>query len=586
MTIHMRGDRFARQKEVAAELKRYSAAYNIEQPKVVLNPYGQAPLTAVLCFSTQFPEQFIVAVNGFSWLSERTTEHVVPVVALQAGVANVVQLKQGETVRATVTICPEPLPEKVAETFGTVNEPNTLFVSLPADDEHFPAAYDGNGHCHWVFTEHLSHFWKKLSNGHFLTGAAPNVAPPYGPTALWEMDLLGRIYAEYRLPGGVSNDIVELPDSTLVVISQQPDGGTAMDELLWLNRNDGTIEKHLAMKTVLPPGYGSPAQSGSDWCHLSSVRYDDEENLLWLTAEMANAVIAVDAATATVRKVFVNNRKVGAERMNPVSSSLFQQVDDLAEPAAVYPQGNSIFVLMSNRFADKRRRAPLTLVRLNAITGQVECQEMVDKALRSPILNDFCHCGDGFILHAGGLSDGPLHEVGLFERYETPSRLLWSEGVFFNEHLGLRSRYRIGAASYGLWPVALSEASFCGDVRGVMGQWGEPVKVDVRLPVTAEEEDLSDFALSMTIDGGRLIVSATYFQGEATALVLDNGLEQLTYFIQNNRRPYGAQWLCSQTERPERRVNWGVPLPETKGDWQVGLWIDGTFYRTGEMIRI
>ncbi len=585
MAIQVYGDRFVKQKEIYEELAQFAAAHTVDNPKIVLNPYGQAPLTAVVCFTTQFPEQFVVSVNGFSWLTEKTVTHILPVVALRADEDNTIDLLQGETLRKTLTIRPNALPSGVATTFGAIHEPNTLFVSLPADNSHLPTAYDGNGECRWIFTERLSHFWKKLANGHFLTGAVPNVAPPYGPTAIWEMDFLGRLYAEYRLPGGAANDVVELPNGNLVVISQSPDGGTAMDELVWVDRKTGSIIKQLSLKSVLTPGLGSPGQSGSDWCHLSSVRYDDAENLLWLTAEMANAVIAVDAATAGVRKVFINSK--GADDISEiVQATVVEQVDIIHEPAAVYPKDKGVFVLMSNRYADKRRTAPLSIVCLNDISGRVEIQAVIDDALRSPILNDIIDLGDGYILHGGGLSNGPLNQTGLFAKNEHPDYKLWSEGVFLNESYGIRSRYHIETASYGLWPVALPSVSFRGEVRGILGQWGEPVKVDVDLPISAEEDNVSDLALSLSVDGGRLIVSATYFQGEATALILSKGDERLQYFIQNNRRPYGAQWLYSETDRPERYVQWAVPLPETSGEWHVGLWIDGTFYDTDERINI
>lgn len=585
MTIQVCGDRFAQQKEITEKLMQDAAAHTVDNPKIVLNPYGQAPLTAVLCFSTQFPEQFIVSVNGYRWLTEKTVTHLLPIVALRADADNTVHLLQNDILRKKLTIHPDALPNEVATASGLITEPNTLFLSLPADDHHFPAAYDGEGECLWIFTQRLSHFWKRLANGHFLTGSAPNVAPPYGPTAIWEMDLLGRLYAEYRLPGGAANDAVELPDGNLVVISQLPDSGTAMDELVWVDRKNGEIIKTLSLQSVLTPGFGSPGQSGSDWCHLSSLRYDDKENLLWLTAEMANAVIAVDAATAEVRKVFINVNRLH-DRLDFIKTDKVAQVDMIHEPASLYLKDGRIFVLMSNRFMDNKCAAPLSIISLNDLNGYVEGERVIDDALRSPILNNVVAFGEGYIFHGGGFSDGPSPQTGLFAKFDYPNLTLWSEGVFLSETHTIQSRYRIEAASYGLWPLALSSTSFSGVERGVLGQWGEPVKVDVNLPISAEEEDVSDLALSLCIDAGRLIVSATYFQGEATALILRKGDERLQYFIQSNRRPYGAQWLYSDTERPERYVRWAIPLPESPGQWQIGLWIDGIFYHTKETIMI
>ncbi len=57
------------------------------------------------------------------------------------------------------------------------------------------------------------------------------------------MDLIGKIYAEYRLPGGYHHDQFEMEDGNLLVLTECFENGTVEDMCVLIDRADGSILK-------------------------------------------------------------------------------------------------------------------------------------------------------------------------------------------------------------------------------------------------------------------------------------------------------------------------------------------------------
>ena len=57
---------------------------------------------------------------------------------------------------------------------------------------------------------------QRLQNGNIMLSSNRLINPPYYTTGLVEMDLLGKIYYEYVLPGGYHHDVFELENGNLI----------------------------------------------------------------------------------------------------------------------------------------------------------------------------------------------------------------------------------------------------------------------------------------------------------------------------------------------------------------------------------
>ncbi len=570
-------DTFAAQRAVDDELDRLARTHRMTDAQVVMNPYGRAPLAAVWCFHTDVPVQYVVSVGDRRWMSEKAKVHRVPIIGLEPGVENRIRLSDPEGVVAETVISAPTLPPSMAlmqqpqdPRLLPADEASTYYLALFADGDHWPALYDQHGACCGYFTEYLSHFVRPLANGHFITGAPKNPAPPYGPTALWEMDLLGRVYQELRLPQGVANDAIVLPDGHLVAITGG-DNGTVMDHLVWVHIKTGAVSHILDLRRHLSVGDVAPVRSSTDWCHLSQLYYDEAENMIWTVAEHASSLLAIDAATAEVHHIYSDKSGL-----------------PLSTPGGVCGVGETIWVLDGSRLKGALGNRMPFLLALDGISGDHRIIQQSSEA--SPVLNRLVPLREGAIAVLGGGGEsgrGP----GIFDRLEHPERQLWTVCIFLDEDGNEVQSVKLPAAAYGLFPLHESTLSYSGTVCGVVGRWASPLEIDVPLPVEANEAVPEDMHLHFDFRDGVLYLSAQFYQGEATALLLENATSEedisLKYqqvYIQNNRQPYGASWLMSKTAGPERVVCWRVPLQELTGRYHLYLWVDGTRYDTQQFI--
>ncbi len=110
----------------------------------------------------------------------------------------------------------------------------------------------------------------------------------YYKEGMIEVDLLGKIYREYMIPGGQHHDFVELPDGNLLVASDSPDLSTVEDYVVEIDRETGAVVWELDMKDLISQEDGQSASMDSDgseetdWFHNNGLAYDAENDLVLL----------------------------------------------------------------------------------------------------------------------------------------------------------------------------------------------------------------------------------------------------------------------------------------------------------------
>ncbi len=283
--------------------------YTIDNPNVILNPYGNSPLTALICFETEEEITPTMTVKGKDSLTtythtfEKNKKHYLPIYGLYANYENEINIeyvKDSKTITKTIKIKTDKLPEDmVFPTNIKKNEEklsNDLYFFTPSS-KGYTMAYDVNGDVRWYLTNNA--LWKidRLENGHLLLSTERLVNSPYYMTGMYEMDLLGKIYTEYSLPGGYHHDYYEMENGNLLVASDDFDNdyGTVEDYIVELDRNTGEIIKTWDLKNILNMEDGkSENWSSYDWFHNNSVWYDKNTNSITLSGRHQDAVINID----------------------------------------------------------------------------------------------------------------------------------------------------------------------------------------------------------------------------------------------------------------------------------------------------
>ena len=120
-------------------------------------------------------------------------------------------------------------------------------------------------------------------------------------SGLVEIDLMGKIYYEYSMPGGYHHDVYEMDNGNLLVASNDFEDGTVEDYIVLINRENGNIIKSWDLKDILPTTYGlNEMATDYDWFHNNSVWYDKNTNSITLSGRHQDAVINIEMTGPSV----------------------------------------------------------------------------------------------------------------------------------------------------------------------------------------------------------------------------------------------------------------------------------------------
>lgn len=583
-------------------------------PTVVVDPYGVAPLSALVCFETLSEEAFDVSlIDGeeriyLRYHSSETTRHRIIVPAMVNG--QCVHFSAQGTLGTKVECnLPKVSVEEPMQVEMAGNGPdNNLLFALLADGAGQPVAVNMYGDFCWTLKLPLNHRLTMLDNGHFLCGAPLQLAPPYSGTAIWEMDALGHIYREYRFENGFVSDLTVLSDGTIVAITQTAWQGTVRDTLVWIDQKTGAIKARLCAADVLPKTNGTAGQSGSDWFQGMSLRYDPASDLLYWSGLAQNVVLEIDAAKAEVKRIIGSTNGWDTQRSVPLLAleSITESVDgwnaaqtrlDLfkrpvmdgtfEEAYGVTRWGDALYYINANRYPLGRKisSTPFNVNFLDLKSGRVSLFIPNDEALISPVFCDLTLFDEQTALVlAGGLSNSDSLRPAVFARERQEDIILSAQAWYcVNGERQAVWKFDDNLVHVNLWqPKQIFFTS--GDER-VLGQWAPCPEIDIDLPYTTESRLDDDLHVKFWQDDARLYLSGTFFKGEACTLILRNEAEKHQFFLTTNRKPFGTEWLYTYgSSDVERRLNWAIPCADLQGEWQIDLLIEDILYHTNETV--
>lgn len=298
------------QKEIDVNLrKELENGYELENPFVVLNPYGNSPLTALVIFSTEKETAVTVTVKGkeaeddIKQTFDAGTDHMIPVYGLYAGMANKVIVSTADGKKKELTIetdqasyDPGKMEARMEQEEIYQYDKMTFITSLDG----YIYAVDSKGDMRWYRQGNGMPF-KQLKNGHIMYCANETLAPMYYKSGLVETDLLGKVYKEYVIPGGVHHDFVEMPNGNLLVASDARDLSSVEDCIIEIDRETGEAVYELDMKDLLnPKDGGSINRTDEDWFHNNGIWYEEESDTILLSARHVDAVIGINKTEKTI----------------------------------------------------------------------------------------------------------------------------------------------------------------------------------------------------------------------------------------------------------------------------------------------
>ena len=400
-------------------------------------------------------------------------------------------------------------------------------------------------------------------------------------TGLYEIDLLGKIYVEYSLPGGYHHDYDELPNGNLLVATNDfnNEDGTVEDTIVELNRETGDIVKTIDLKDIL---IMTDAKSENwvdyDWFHNNSVWYDEATNSITLSGRHQDAVINLDYDTGELNWI-------------------------IGDPM-ITPEGY-IFILDNgnNKSKDPDQYVPASESYTRGVMYKIDTDNMTIEQVweygkergsefYSPYISDVDYLdANHYIVHSGGIvyvdgtnSNQPAGLGGADKLVSDTVELLNDKVIF--ELVLPTNNYRIEKM-----PLYISGANFELGPALQLGSLGvTPVsetRVGFILGATPINETYESHKISLKQEYDRLVFSGQFKRENTVNVFLYKGMQSRIYNVRVSKKPYTA--LCLDIFTEEETEN-GITVTKyindagLYGTYSIYVEIDGVLYNTGKTV--
>lgn len=163
--------------------------YSLDNPNVIINPYGNSPLTGIAMFETSDYSEVSISVNGdINYTFSKNKHHIIPIYGLYADYDNTIVLRS-EGKEKVINIKTDKLPDD----FGDILcDGNYSFYN-----GNYPYASDNNGNVRWYLNRK---YYGDITvyKDNIIIGNDSYTEDNHS-TGIYRMNLLGKVYGEYLL---------------------------------------------------------------------------------------------------------------------------------------------------------------------------------------------------------------------------------------------------------------------------------------------------------------------------------------------------------------------------------------------------
>ncbi len=301
---------FEIQKEVDKEIEEYikDKQYTINNPKVILNPYKIAPLTALVIFQTEEEVSTEVKVNDKTVTNiESSKEHSIPIYGMYADYENKIELvlSSGENKELYIkTDKYDGDPITLEKTTEEV-ENNLYFVSPNFVND---CIIDGKGNVVWYISGGYAGDIEFLENGHFYI-SDPNQGKngvKINYSSFLEMDYLGKIYNQWITDYGLHHELVPLSNNKMMVLGANDDSDFFDSYIYIMDLQTGKVIQYIDLYELLHNIDPELIEGlGTDFDLVNnSADYNEETGDLLISLRGLNSLIKLNFNTKEIKWIF------------------------------------------------------------------------------------------------------------------------------------------------------------------------------------------------------------------------------------------------------------------------------------------
>jgi len=603
--------------EYEIEKKFKVNGYTLDNPNIILNPYGNSPLTALVLFETEQELDVKVTITGKDKLTtythtfSKTKEHYLPIYGLYADSNNKIIIECGNN-KKEIYIQTEKLPENmILPTSIKANKSkltNDLYFYTPSSSG-YTVAYDVNGEVRWYLTNYA--LWKidRLQNGHLLVSTERLINNPYYMTGLYEIDLLGKIYTEFSLEGGYHHDYYEMENGNLLVASDDfnNEDGTVEDYIVELDRTTGKVIKTFDLKKVLNMEDGqSENYTSYDWFHNNSVWYDKKTDSITLSGRHQDAVININYQTGELNWIIGDSTNWSSEYQKyfftPVGNNFEWQWSQHA--AMITPEGYVfLFDNGNNKSKNKDEYVDASNSYSRGVMYKIDTENMTieqvfeygkekGSSFYSPYISDVDYLDKNhYIIHSGGIvyvdgknSNQPAGFSKGAKLVSDTVELLNNEVIF--EIILPTNNYRVEKMS--LYSESENFTLVKANRLGSLGKTDvTKKKVGPIINSKKIDDEYSKYNIELSKEVDRLVVTGTFQKSDKVNIILYQNLISNYYYTRISKKPYTALCVDLNTEEDSNglRITKYINQEGLKGKYSIYLEINGNLYNTNSYVE-
>lgn len=163
--------------------------YSLDNPNVIINPYGNSPLTGIVMFETSDYSEVSISVNGdINYTFSKNKHHIIPIYGLYADYDNTIVLRS-EGKEKVINIKTDKLPDDFGE---ILYDGNYSFYN-----GNYPYASDSEGNVRWYLNKK---YYGNITvyKDNIIIGNDSYTEDNHS-TGIYRMNFLGKVYGEYLL---------------------------------------------------------------------------------------------------------------------------------------------------------------------------------------------------------------------------------------------------------------------------------------------------------------------------------------------------------------------------------------------------
>ncbi len=304
------------------ELQLRSEKYKFNNMLAVVNPFGEAPLTALVLFTTLMDYSVRVTVEGdtedTSFISEYppAKRHRIPILGLYPGRSTnvVIELldENGQVCdNRRFPLTTEPLPEDLKDIISVKKKNDKAAfknILIAGGIDIKPCVFDKEGQIRYYLRRKPKGYGIfPLSKGRFLFMereiSAPSFTNPHS-VQMYDMDYLGRVGRTYLVKNGAHHTVEEKTPGGNILTAGNSLEEHSEDLILELNRENGEIVHQIKLGDLFDETY----QDMMDWAHINSASYDKEQDSMLVSMRNIHSVASFDWSRDEIRWLFADPR--------------------------------------------------------------------------------------------------------------------------------------------------------------------------------------------------------------------------------------------------------------------------------------